>query len=174
MAQNIGTISFPHVSPRTHRAPGSWWGFVFFALFTPLVLVLALVVAVQAAYDGRIFPGVSVNGVPIGGLSQAEAARLIEESLRLPPNEQIEIRAAEYVWQLPVGQMGVRPDTEAVLARAYAVRSIGKPAKPVCERRWPMVSVHRLNLWCKKSHRSSHLLLSQWHSSVACWHSPCM
>ncbi len=120
MAQSIGTISFPHASPRIHRAPGSWWGFALFALLTPLVLLLAVVLAVQLAYNGRIFPGVSVDGVPIGGLSQAEAAWLIEESLRLSPNEQIEIRAAEHVWRLPVGQLGVRPDTETVLARAYA------------------------------------------------------
>nr|WP_051363581.1 MULTISPECIES: VanW family protein [Deinococcus] len=68
---------------------------------------------------GRLAPGLSVGGVPVGGLTPAEArARLAD---RPPAVPQVTVQAAERTWTLPATRLGWQPDLDASVAAAVRV-----------------------------------------------------
>ncbi len=57
----------------------SWVKKTFIILGAVLVLFVLLIIGLRLAYFGRIFPGVSVNGVYLGGLTTAEAQKILQK-----------------------------------------------------------------------------------------------
>ncbi len=71
-------------------------------------------------YRERIYPGVKVGTVDVGGLSVNEAQARLREAYPAPP-ELLILRIADQSWQYPVASFGVYYDVDAMARAAYAV-----------------------------------------------------
>ncbi|MBN2471034.1 MAG: L,D-transpeptidase family protein [Anaerolineae bacterium] len=95
-----------------------WWGIV-----TPLVglpvlaaLTLALVMlGMLLLLGGRVYPQVAVGGVPVGGLTEAEAVAALRNGW-----DTLILRDGGRSWSVAAGELGVTLDAPASAARAYA------------------------------------------------------
>jgi len=88
-----------------------------FVLFVGIVLVWT--VGYQLAYAGRIFPGVSVAGVDVSGLSPNDAALKLSQTLSFPITGKILFRAADKVWVASPVELGMVFDPSASALAAY-------------------------------------------------------
>jgi vancomycin resistance protein YoaR len=95
-------------------------GFVLF--FVLLVFVFA---GFQVIYAGRIFPGVTVAGIEVGGLSQSSAAARISDKLSYPQTGKILLQSTVRTWSFsPVG-LGLFLDPEASARKALEIGRSG-------------------------------------------------
>jgi vancomycin resistance protein YoaR len=88
-----------------------------FMLFVGIVLVWTL--GYQLTYAGRIFPGVSVAGVDLSGLSPSEAALRLSQTLSYPNTGKILFRDGERVWLASPAELGMVFDPTASANAAY-------------------------------------------------------
>lgn len=88
-----------------------------FALFIGIVLVWTL--GYQLAYAGRIFPGVSVAGVDLSGLSPSEAALKLSQTLSYPNTGKVLFRDGDRVWVASPVELGMVFDPTASANAAY-------------------------------------------------------
>lgn len=86
-------------------------------LFLGILLVWTL--GYQLLYAGRIFPGVSVAGVDLSGLTRDEAAVKLSQSLSYPLTGKILFRAGEKVWVASPAELGMGFDPSSSAATAY-------------------------------------------------------
>ncbi len=80
-------------------------------------LGLASHLATQAYYSDRILPGVTVAGQGLGGLTLAEARKILQEDVR---NYRLNLTVADEKYDLTAADLGVTFDPEATLMSAYA------------------------------------------------------
>lgn len=73
----------------------------------------------QLLYAGRIFPGVSVAGVDVSGLSINDAALKLSQTLSFPNNGKILFRAADKIWVASPAELGMVFDPSASALAAY-------------------------------------------------------
>lgn len=93
------------------------WGLLLGAVALSLTATLIY----RAAFSDKIYPGVAVRGIDLGGLTVAEAtARLQASALPLDPPP-LAVRAADRSWLLGWEQTGRRYDLDAAAAMAYRV-----------------------------------------------------
>jgi vancomycin resistance protein YoaR len=87
------------------------------------VLALALLAGGYALlpHGERIAAGISVNGVTLGGQTREQARAAVEASLRREAERSITLAAASERRELTLAAMGIRPDAENTLVRAYGV-----------------------------------------------------
>lgn len=101
-----------------------------FALFGGLLLFLVLVFGVLIGYDlyhaGQIYPGVSVAGVDLSGLSEGEAAELLSRHVVYPEQGRI-IFQGDQVWPAKPVEVGLYLDPQTSAAAAYSVGRQGNP-----------------------------------------------
>ena len=118
------TISYPYqkvpVIPQVIAALFS--GFVLF-----LALTFAWTLGFQLLYAGRIFPGVSVAGVDISGLSRDEAAVKLQQTLSYPITGKILFRDAnaDKAWVASPAELGMVFDPSSSAGAAYRVGRSG-------------------------------------------------
>lgn len=85
-------------------------------------LVAALLVAgFQIYYDGLVFPGVSVWGIDLSGMTPEEAAVVLNGQFTYPQTAVITFRDDQNVWPLTAADLGVRFDVERTVQAAYEV-----------------------------------------------------
>jgi len=72
-------------------------------------------------HNDRIVPGVSVNGVALGGLSQADARAAVESSLTGETERKITLTAAAEQRDITLAALGVRADVDDTVNRAYGI-----------------------------------------------------
>lgn len=84
-----------------------------------LIAVILWTVGFQLMYAGRIFPGVSVAGVDLSGLSPSEAALKLNQTLSYPYSGKIVLRDGDGVWVVTPAQMGMAFDASATAQTAY-------------------------------------------------------
>jgi len=89
------------------------------ALF--VAALLAWTLGYQLIYAGRIFPGVSVAGVDLSGLTRDEAAVTLSQKLSYPINGKILFRNGEKVWVASPAQLGMVFDPSSSAATAYGL-----------------------------------------------------
>ena len=89
-------------------------GFVLF-----IGIILFWTVGYQLAYAGRIFPGVSVAGVDLSGLSPNDAALRLSQTLSYPITGKILFRDADKVWVASPAELGMVFDPSASALAAY-------------------------------------------------------
>jgi vancomycin resistance protein YoaR len=89
-------------------------GFVLF-----LGVVFVWTVGYQLAFAGRIFPGVSVAGVDVSGLSPNDAALKLSQTLSFPITGKILFRAADKAWVASPVELGMVFDPSASALAAY-------------------------------------------------------
>lgn len=127
MAQNIGILTGRTAKSVKRTQRGSWLGLVLTALVSLIVLLAVVLWQFSAAFDGQIYPGVSVAGVPVGGLTPDAAAAKVQRSLAPTANERIVLRAGDREWAMPLDRLGVVLDVDATIERVYAVGRNGSP-----------------------------------------------
>ena len=84
------------------------------------VLILAGIVGFQAIYAGRIYPGITVGGVPVGGLKPEEAQLVLSTKLNYPINGTIIFSDGDQSWQFTPMELGYLLDTNASIEQAFA------------------------------------------------------
>ena len=73
----------------------------------------------QLLYAGRIFPGVSVAGVDVSGLSINDAALKLSQTLSFPNTGKILFRVADKTWVASPAELGMVFDPSASALAAY-------------------------------------------------------
>jgi len=124
----------------THRAPTrsgtSLLEQVLLTLLSGLVFfflgLVAFVIGFQLVYAGRIFPGISVAGIDVGGLTQTAAATKILQQITYPQNGKILLQEKEAHLVTPA-QMGLFLDPDTSAHAAYQVGRRGGPANGLSE-----------------------------------------
>ena len=110
------------------------WGFWLWPVLLVGLLALAAASAVtlyELNYAGRIYPGVQVAGIPLGGLTLDEAQKAVQDELTPYPGAPVVLRYGERTWSFSPDNLGVSVDSEATVALAFAVgRSNATPAMP--------------------------------------------
>ena len=81
--------------------------------------VIFWVLGFQVIYAGRIFPGVSVAGVDVSGLSPNDAALKLSQTLSFPITGQILFRDGERIWVAAPAELGMVFDPSASGLAAY-------------------------------------------------------
>ncbi|MFN3491059.1 MAG: VanW family protein [Anaerolineales bacterium] len=86
---------------------------------TFFVIVIVWVLGYQLIYAGRIFPGVSVAGVDLSGLSPSDAAVKLSQTLSYPHTGKILFRDGEKIWVASPSELGMVFDPTASAMAAY-------------------------------------------------------
>ena len=94
-----------------------------FILFLAALLVWTL--GYQLVYAGRIFPGVSVAGVDLSGMSPADASVMLNQRLTFPYQGQILMRDGERIWAASPAELGMVFDASASAQSAYKLGRSG-------------------------------------------------
>jgi lipoprotein-anchoring transpeptidase ErfK/SrfK len=96
---------------------------------TAAVFVAALVVAGAYAYDrsqdGKIGPGVTIDGIDVGGMDAEEAEAKVRRELLRPLDKPLRATYRERKWSLPAKRLKVRADVRGAVARAVEVSREG-------------------------------------------------
>ncbi|TLN23953.1 hypothetical protein FDZ74_03305, partial [bacterium] len=95
-------------------------GFVLF-----LIAVVAIYAAFQLWYAGRIFPGVTISGVDVGGLTPSAAAARVTQGFAFPQSGKILLQDSGQTWLVTPGQLGLYLDPETSALNAYRIGRSG-------------------------------------------------
>lgn len=87
------------------------------ALF--LLVVFLLLLGYRLAYNGKIFPGISIAGVDVSGLNRTDAAFKIQSELTFPESGRIVFRNGLKVWIETPANLGMQLDPVATAKLAY-------------------------------------------------------
>jgi vancomycin resistance protein YoaR len=106
-------------------------------VFVPVLVICAVVAAALVGVDylmnhGRIYPGVAVESVPLGGKTPEEARRVLEE--RTSAFEKVELLTDSGKFTVSSEQLGVDFDVRGTVDRAYAVGRRGNLLERIGER----------------------------------------
>ncbi len=83
------------------------------------VVAVLLVLGMQYWYADRIYPGVTVDGVSVGGLTRAAAILQLQETLEKQPLPPIAVSYGDQVWPVAVGDTAASVDTFDAVHQAY-------------------------------------------------------
>ncbi len=104
------------------------------ALATAVTWMLALVVLAgasaavyRASYEGRVFPGVSVYGLNLSGLTAEDAARQISAGVAYPYAGRIVFRDGDQTWVAAPAELGLNVDLGWTMSGAYGVGRMSNP-----------------------------------------------
>lgn len=95
-------------------------------------LVLAIL-AFQILFTGRIFPGVSIEGIDVGGLSPAEAAKRIGETITYPQRGVLTFSYGDQIWEASPEEVGVFLNLDQSAKNAYSVGRTGSTVTRLAE-----------------------------------------
>ncbi len=105
-------------SPRIQRGPAD------FAVILGLMLVITLLgvfLGWQFWHAGRIYSGVTIAGMPVGGLTRAEAVIALNRGLVRQSLPSITVEYAGRQWPVAAGQAMASTDIVAAVNQAYLV-----------------------------------------------------
>ncbi len=118
----MATVSYPYqkipIFPQIVAALLS--GFMLF-----MVIIVAWTLGYQLLYAGRIFPGVSVAGVDLSGLTRDEAAVKLNQTLSYPIGGKILFRDGEKAWVATPAELGMVFDPSSSATTAYSLGRSG-------------------------------------------------
>jgi vancomycin resistance protein YoaR len=109
------------------QQPGapSWWVRALIALAIGLLLFAAALPLLPAyfnnKYEGQIYPGVSVAGIDLSGMSPEQAAELLAQTLDFPERGRIVFTEGANTWIAKPGEVGLYFDFEPSVRTAYEV-----------------------------------------------------
>jgi vancomycin resistance protein YoaR len=97
------------------------WVFFLLALGVLALAAVATLTVHELRYGDRIYEGVRVAGIPLGGLTIDEAADTIRDGLTPFPGQTIMLRYGDRTWSLSPSDLGVSVDAQALATEAFAV-----------------------------------------------------
>lgn len=92
-----------------------------------LLVIFILSVGYRIMYTGRIFPGITVAGVDVSGMSRKNAAEKLQAALTFPYNGRIVFRDGSNVWVETPANLGMYFDAEATAQLAFDFGRKGNP-----------------------------------------------
>ena len=99
------------------------------ALVSGVTLFLGVIIAwtlgYQLLYAGKIFPGVSVAGVDLSGMTPSDAAVKLNQTLSYPISGKILFRDGEKAWVVSPAELGMVFDPSSSAMTAYSVGRSG-------------------------------------------------
>src|SRR5512139_134648 len=95
------------------------------ALFFLFCLILLL--GSQIAYSGQIYPGVSVAGIDLSGLSEGQAVALLAQRMTFPQTGKIVLQDSGRTWVARPTDLGLMVDA---LPNAQAAYALGRSKGP--------------------------------------------
>lgn len=111
---------------------GMVWGWTVRALQLAVMITAALLVAGAAglglyanAHAGRVFEGVEVAGVDVGGMSEAEALLAIQSRFDAYAGQPVELTAGEQRFLVTPAEAGARLDAAGTIDTLFAVGRTG-------------------------------------------------
>lgn len=81
--------------------------------------ILVTIICFEIFYSGRIYPGISVSGVDLGGLRPAAAAAKLDQYLTYSQKGRILFEDQNLIWQATPAQLGFSMDSSAEAQSAY-------------------------------------------------------
>ncbi len=94
---------------------------VFGGLVTGILLFAGAVFAYQNSFRDKIYRGVSIDNVIVGGLTRQEAAEKLERELRYPIESSFRFLWQDKVWQASAQELGFHPQTDQMTQTAYNI-----------------------------------------------------
>jgi lipoprotein-anchoring transpeptidase ErfK/SrfK len=115
-------MSTSTIAPSPPHAPNSRrrgrWPLVLAILTGAIVLLAAAMLIYDHARRDRIAEGVTIAGVPVGGLSEARARAKVERELISELNKPVRIRSGSRSWTLTARRAGLTVDAGNMVAQA--------------------------------------------------------
>lgn len=94
--------------------------YLLVVLFVVLAVGLLGALLIQdVAASGRIFRGVTIDGKPVGGLSNAGALELVSRSVKKPLGQVMVLKYGEKEFKLDPAEIGFEVDSERMVEGAY-------------------------------------------------------
>lgn len=95
--------------------------FVAYVLAINVLAVSVTVLIYEWRHQDRIYPGVTVLGLDLGGLELKEVMALLDRQLNPYQGEQLTLHYGQQSWQVSPSDLGVSLDAAATAVSAYAV-----------------------------------------------------
>jgi len=126
----------PAVPIRRSRWSPWWIRLPILAVSGTFLLALVLIfffIAFQIRHGERIFPGVNVEGVNVGGMNRSEAQIALAGRLTYPRDAIFTFRDGGKVWQMSAADLGVSYDVEQTVNAAFTPGHQGNLARDVVD-----------------------------------------
>ncbi|MCB2179743.1 VanW family protein [bacterium] len=91
------------------------------------VLFLVVYFTLSVVFFGKIFPGVLVNGIDIGGMTQDEALQVLQNKIAYPTSGLIVLEDRDNVWTYTPQDLGLVIDYNATVEKAFKTGRQGWP-----------------------------------------------
>lgn len=88
-----------------------------FLLF--LILLAGSLIYFNRSYSGKVYPGISVGGIELSGMTPVEAASLLAQRLDYPTRGRVVFQDGEQVWVAKPGEVGLFLDSQSSALTAY-------------------------------------------------------
>jgi len=85
-----------------------------------LVLFLGMVLGYNMYHLGRVYPGISVAGIDLSGLSPDQAAALLAQRLTYPEEGRITFKLGQQAWVARPAELGLYLDAQTSAEAAYS------------------------------------------------------
>jgi len=104
------------------RRKGEWrWRWLLFVLFSSVALIVGGWLYLDRFYSGRVFPNVSIQGVPVGSLTREEARAAIEARFASFLAQPVILTYSGRTWTPTLAELGVTLAIDEALDAALAV-----------------------------------------------------
>ena len=90
-------------------------------ILASLAVMLVVLLGMQYWYAERIYPGVTVEGVSVGGLTRAAAIMQLENTLQEQPLPPLAVSYQDQFWPIAVGETAATVDTFDAVHQAYMI-----------------------------------------------------
>lgn len=98
---------------------------VFGGLVTGLLLFAAAIYMYQTGFRDRIYRGISIDNVLVGGLTRQQAAEKLERELRYPFESSFRFNWQDKSWQATAQELGFHPQSDKMTETAYNIGRSG-------------------------------------------------
>ncbi len=85
------------------------------------VLVAGFLIVQDLALWGHIFPGITIDGRDVGGMTKAQAADLVKKSVAAPIMEPLVVNYENEDFKLDVSSINMSVDVDAMVEKAYGL-----------------------------------------------------
>ncbi len=81
--------------------------------------LILLLIGFNLAYQGKIFPGVTMAGVDLSGMTLEEAVQTIQKQIRFPETGEIILQDGQQIWRVHPAELGFSVDAQRSAIAAY-------------------------------------------------------
>jgi vancomycin resistance protein YoaR len=100
------------------------------------MIVFSMIVGMgfQLIYSGRIFPGIAIDGIPVGGMKTDDVPAYLAQEIDYPTRGKITFTDNARSWSAAPADLGFFYDTNATAKEAYQYGRSGLPSTAILQR----------------------------------------